>query len=908
MTLTSGTRLGPYEIVAPLGAGGMGEVYRACDTRLGRDVAVKVLPLHLSSNPDLKARFEREAKAISSLNHPHICTLHDVGHQDGIDFLVMELLEGETLADRLQKGTMPLKQALEVGVQIAEALEKAHLQGIIHRDLKPGNIMLTKTGAKLLDFGLAKPNIAAIGAVAASSSGKLTPSTPTMSVAALASPAGGLTQQGTIVGTFQYMAPECLQGQEADARSDLFSFGCVLYEMVTGRRAFDGKSQLSVLTAILEKDPEPISTLDSRIPASVEQLIFACLAKDSGERLQTAHDAKLQLRWIQSAAQELPSGERRASKEKILAIAACLFAAMAMAVGLGWWESAPPRPVTRLSVLPPEGTRFAPLYRNGSPALSPDGTRLIFVASREGKTSLWIRDLNKLEPRELPGTAGAYFPFWSPDGKSIGFFANGKLWRMDSGGGPAVAICDAREARGGSWAPGNVILFTPVPTSPVVKVSAEGGILTTITPTAQSHGASRSDRWPFALPDGKHFLYLYAPNGNESVLNEIRFASMDGKLNKSLLTGDYTNPEYSSGWLLVGRGGTLIAQRFDAERGTLSGEQVQITGGLQTDSVVGSSIFSVSQGGMLAYLRGPIHGGEQHVWMDAKGRQTGQASDPGTYGATRLSPDDTEIATVNQQSAGEFNIWIWDPAHGRRTRLSADGFNVDTPVWSADGRAVYFAYAAKSDEVLQIYSRPIDGSQPMRLAVSSTDAVADDVTEDNKLLLYEESTAEAGTGQSMAGASVLKALPLAGGAKPITLLERVDFGSNATVRPLTDDWLAYQSSESGGPEIYLTRFPNAGARYQVSLAGGTQAVWSKDGKRLYYLDPGQTLMAVDVKTEKNSVQIGAPVALFQTAIRSSVFDAGYAVTRDGRFLVLNATIESPSPITLVTNWTAELKK
>jgi eukaryotic-like serine/threonine-protein kinase len=902
MALTLGTRLGPYEIQSPLGAGGMGEVYRARDTRLGRDVAIKVLPSHLSSNPDLKARFEREARAISALSHPHICHLYDIGSQDGTDYLVMELLEGESLDKRLEKGPLPLKQALEVGVEIAEALEKAHKHGIVHRDLKPGNIVLTKAGAKLLDFGLAKPHIAAIGAIAGASSGKLTPSTPTMSVAALASPAGGLTQQGTIVGTFQYMAPECLQGQEADARSDLFSFGCVLYEMVTGRRAFEGKSQLSVLTAILEKDPEPVSTVQPGTPVALEHAIQTCLEKNPEERVQTAHDLRVQLAWVAKAsfstAMPIPT-QPKSGIWKWLAAAGIAIAFAATL--LSWWRGEPARRVTRASLLPPEGTHFAPMYRNGAPALSPDGTRIAFVASREGKSSIWVRSLDKLEAAELTGTEGAYFPFWSPDGRSLGFFANGKLWREDANGGSRAAICNAPEGRGASWGQGNEIVFDGDGNA-LRRVSAEGGAPVALTSAAVQNQVSISDRWPFLLPDGKHFLYLHAPTGSGSDHNEIHFASIDGKSDKTLLKGRYYIPEYASGWLLVVKGGTLVAQRIDSKTGELSGEATQIADNVQIDDNTGSSLFSVSQTGVLIYIRGSSKGSMFHAWRDATGKELGPVSEQGVYGATRISPDGTKFVSQVYEQNGEIDIWMWDLKGGTRARVSSGGRNSDAPVWSPDGRTIYYSYSS-TDEPVQIYAKPVDGSQAQRVVVAKqSDAFPDDVSSDGNWLVYQQ------VQQGRAQFAVLKAVNLKGEAKPTVLLDQIDALSDAFLMPGNNGWLAYQSSESGQPEVYLTRFPNSGARYQVSLAGGVEPVWSRDGKRLYYLDPGQKLIEADIQVDKDSVQVSGRKSLFQTSLSLSFDEAGYDVTRDGRFLMLDFVMDTPSPVTVVMNWDAELKR
>jgi len=906
MMLASGTKLGPYEIVSPLGAGGMGEVYRARDTRLDRTVAIKILPSHLSDNPEAKQRFDREARAISSLNHPNICTLYDVGHQDGNDFLVMECLEGETLDRRLQKGALLLKQVLEYGKQICEALEKAHRAGIVHRDLKPGNIMLTESGAKLMDFGLAKPAVAVLGASSSPGAGPLTPSTPTMNVSRLTEPAGALTQKGTVVGTFQYMAPEVLRGQEADARSDLFSLGCVLYEMLTGKRAFEGKSQLSVLTAILEKDPEPITA--PATPPALDYAVQTCLQKNPDDRFQTAHDVKLQLVWIaksgtQTGAQAVV-GVRRRGRGVLFFVAAAVLAVAVLALAASWWRAQSPPRVVRTTVVPPGGTHFETLYRNGSPALSPDGTRMAFVASREGRTSLWIRQLDLLDPTELPGTGGAYLPFWSPDGRVIAFFANGKLWRMDAnGGGSPIAICDAPEGRGGTWGNRDVILLTPAIGGPVVRVSAEGGMPAATTPTPPNVGGL-SDRWPFFLPDGKHFLYLHTPYGAADDRNQIRLGSIDNTTDQFLLQGRYSIPRFASGWLLVGRSGSLIAWRFDPARGKLSGDAVQVADKVAFDDIVSGSVFSVSEQGVLLYQQGTGTAGEHHVWVDATGKQLSQVSDPGTvYGGSRLSPDGSKIAASVVAQSGNNDLWAWDLARGTRARLSFDSRYIDSPVWSSDGRTIYFASDAGHANLLQVSETPADGSRPPRdLIATPTNAFVADTSSNGQWLLYEESLRDASQ------TSALKAFPLAAGLKPFQVLERIDSGSNARLIPGSNQWLAYQSGESGRPEVYLTSFPNAGARYQVSPAGGTQPLWSKDGKRLYYLDPGQRLTAVDIQPDRNSIHIGTPRVLFQTSVRTSIAGEGYDVARDGRFLLVNSVTGSPAPLTLVINWDAELKK
>ena len=567
MALTSGTKLGPYEIQSPLGAGGMGEVYRAVDTRLDRTVAIKVLPAHLSSDPELKQRLEREAKTISSLQHVNICTLYDIGTQGDTDFLVMEYLEGQTLADRLQKGPLPVDQLLKIATEIAQALEKAHQRGIIHRDLKPANVMLTQAGAKLMDFGLAKPKLPN----ASQALGAFTPSTPTMNLASLTSAASPLTQKGSIVGTFQYMAPEVLQGADSDARSDVFSLGCVLYEMVTGRRAFEGKTQLSVMSAILEKDPEPLANVQPTSPAALDYTVRSCLEKNPDERIQTAHDVKLQLAWIatsssQTGAPALPSSKPRPTLW-LAAIAVLALAVIALTVALLWY--APARRVLRVNLLPPEGTRFETLYRNGAPALSPDGTHLAFIAQKDGRNSLWLRSLDRLDATPVRGTDDAFFPFWSPDGTAVAFFMQGKLWRTDLNGDSPTPICDAPEARGGSWGSGNVIVFAPSFGGPLFQVPAAGG-----KPKA-GHGrfggrpATISDRWPSFLPDGKHFLFLNSPYGNAADQNEVHLGSLDGG-DQLVLRGKFYGAQYAAGRLLAVRDGSLLAWKFDASSGKAS--------------------------------------------------------------------------------------------------------------------------------------------------------------------------------------------------------------------------------------------------------------------------------------------------------------------------------------------------
>ncbi|HEV2114020.1 MAG TPA: protein kinase [Terriglobales bacterium] len=904
--ITSGTKLGPYEIVGPLGAGGMGEVYRARDTRLGREVAIKVLPQHLSSNPDLKARFEREAKAISALNHAHICHLYDVGSQAGTDYLVMELLEGESLDKKLERGPLPLKQTLEVGVQIAEALEKAHKSGIVHRDLKPGNIVLTKEGAKLLDFGLAKPNLAAIGAIAGASSGKLTPSTPTMSVAALASPAGGLTQQGTIVGTFQYMAPECLQGQEADARSDLFSFGCVLYEMVTGKRAFPGKSQLSVLTAILEKDPEPITAARPLTPPALEHTVRRALVKDPDRRWQSAADLASELKWIaespSSASLPLPAIPGHRGRRWTASIAAAA-AALALGIVIGIVSRPQPqRRAIRTVVIPPEKTTPALIGDfAGPPVLSPDGAYLAFSATdAEGHSMLWLRPMNSLQARALPGTEGAIFPFWSPDSHSLAFFADKDLRTTDLNGGAPQAIAQVGSGRGGSWGAGGVILYAPDTQSPIMRVSASGGPPAPVTRIDQS--LHTSHRWPFLLPDGKHFLYSAINHDpSKSANNGIYFASLDGRENR-LLSKAMSNAIYANGYILFARDTQLMAQQLDPATGTLSGEPQRLTDGVANDLSTWHVAASASGNGLLALGTGGSADVEL-VWVDRTGKQLSVAANKLTnLQNMRISPQGDRLAL--QIDTGVNDIWVADLNRGVRTRLTFGESTFSSyPVWSPDGKSIVYSFVSPDARSSILYRRAADGSGAAELLYDGKHLdLPEDWSSDGKYLLF----ARTDSGLGSVGHEQTWALPVTGKGEPFFVAENglVALPLGPRLSP-NSRWLAYTSSESGQNEVFVISFPGGHGKWQISPAGGIAPFWRSDGKELFYL-AGFTLMSVSVTESAGSLQFGPPQPLFTTAYAQNPH---FDVAPDGkRFLVNRVAQQTNQPITIISNWTAELKK
>ena len=907
MALTSGSKLGPYEIQSPLGAGGMGEVYRARDTRLGRDVAVKVLPSHLSSDPELKERFQREARAISSLNHPNICTLHDVGHQEGVDFLVMEYLEGETLQQRLLRGTLSLKQVLEYGIQIAEALDLAHQAGIVHRDLKPGNIMLTKSGAKLLDFGLAKPVTALVSGV--NTPGSPTPSTPTMSIASMSAQAGPLTERGKVVGTFQYVAPEVLQGKDADARSDIFALGAVLYEMITGKHAFEGKSQLGVLTAILEKDPERMA----QVPASLEHVVHTCLAKGPTERWQSAREVARELRWVAQAGTEPVVGVA-AAKSGLLSwgIGAGVILAAIVLTFAATYLATRPAPGSRLmaSLVPPPGVFPDTSGRNGPPQISPDGKNLAFtgcksesasksIAGGSSACSIWLRSLRSEDAREIAGTAGGYAPFWSPDGREIGFFADGKLKRVPGDGGPVQILCDAEDARGGSWGKSGTIIFAPLRGSPIFRVPADGGMPVSVTRSGPSSniGYVGSHRWPHFLPDGEHFLYYNSPTGGSCTdPSEIRFASLDGKKDVSVLH-TCGSPVFANGRLLYWREGNLVAQPFDPTRGLLSGTPAPIADHVAVDALFGLGAFSASSNGTLVYRPGSGAIETRLVWYDRAGKMLGTLGENAVLDSVAISPDGSRVVT-NGLYMSRGRIVVLD-ARGSRTLTTCSG-PCTFPVWSADGRGIYFASNAKGP--YDIYVKAADGSgseQPVVTFDKEFGVVFLAASPDGKYLAF--ASPDPATTRLR-----ISTVALTGDRKPQPFHPSSADESVPTFSP-DGHWLAYESTQSGRREVYITAFPGGGAQYQVSTNGGERPVWRRDGKEIYYRET-LTLMAVKVNTQSGTVQLGAPSALFEVAARN-LNGRWYDVSPDGRFLMntLPASAQSQN-FEVVINWPAELKQ
>ncbi len=871
----------------------MGEVYRALDTRLDRTVAVKVLATHLASSPELKQRMEREGRAISSLNHPHICQLYDIGSQNGDDYLVMEFLEGETLAERLRKGPIPLAEILKIGIAVAEALAVAHRHGIVHRDLKPGNIMLTPAGAKLMDFGLAKP----LGTQpAASGSGSAPPSFTAAATMSGPSPLSPLTTAGSIIGTIQYMSPEQIEGKEADARSDIFALGAVFYEMAVGKRPFAGKSQISLASSILESDPVSISVLKPQLPSAFDHVVTTCLQKDPEQRYLAAHDIKLELQWIaadkSSTAAAAPTPAPSGGRER-LGWAAAVVAAIVLtaATAVFFYHPAQSAHSIRTVINPPGKTTFDLTGDSaGPPVTSPDGTSLAFAATgADGRTSLWVRPVNTVEAHELPGTEDATFPFWSPDSRSLGFFADGKLKTVDLEGGSTQIVCDVPLGRGGAWGPGGVILFSPAPTASLMRVSAGGG--TPVPITKLDAALHTSHRWPFFLPDGKHFLYIALHHdAAKSANNNLYYASLDGRENRPLFHSQ-TNAIYASGFLLFGRGDQLMAQAFNPSSGTLSGEPQSVAKSVMNDGSTWHMDASASDDGLLVFGSG-ASGDLELVWMDRSGKISTIADKLPDLQSAVLSPQGDRVAL--QLNAGQTDIWVLDLTRGVRTRVTFGPVGNVSPIWSPDGK--WIAYSSAQNGHFALCRKPSDGSgaEECLLTVDQQPALHE-WSRDGKNLLYS---------LPLPGGPVRQifSLPLEGERKPSSVVERGSFGK------LSPDgrWLVYQSAESGRLEVYVMPFGGGQGKWQVSANGGHLPRWSTNGKELYYMDLTYSLFSVPVANVGGSLQFGAAQKLITNWSAPQVF---YDVSPDGNKFLLDRVAQQVSQsVTVVTNFTAGLKK
>ncbi len=865
----------------------MGEVYRARDTRLDREVALKVLPSHLASDMSLKQRLEREAKAVCKLSHPNICTLHDIGRQDGVDFLVMEYMEGETLEQRLTRGPLPLQQALRYSAEIADALAKAHRAGITHRDLKPSNVMLTKSGAKLMDFGLAK---------------QAGPSPLATALTEMTVEQSKLTGEGTIVGTFQYMAPEQLEGKEADARTDIFAFGELLHEMVTGKPAFSAKSRASLIAAILTVDPPPISQLQPLTPPALERVVKKCLAKDPDERWQSASDLATELKWLAEGGSQsgvaLPPMIRQTRSDWMpwMVAAVALVAAVLLAV-LHFTANTPTARVVR-SLIPVEEGTYPVMTGDfaGPPVVSPDGSAIAYVAAREqGAVFLWVRPLNSLHAHALPGTEGATFPFWSPDSRSLGFFAGGKLKTVSLEGGTPVEICAAPIGRGGSWSANGTIVFSPDFQSALEQVPASGGTPKPVT--VMDKAKHDSHRWPYFLPDGKHFLYLAVVHANAHDRNDgIYLGSLDGNESRLVMNG-YTNVAYAAGRLLFMRDSALMAQPFDIKTG-LHGEAERLAEDVLVDETIWRAQFDASSSGILSYASGGLTPW-QAVWYDRSGKQLGTAGDKVfNLLSVRISPDGKRIATEAGES--ESQIWIYDRDRNVNTRLTFGPSQDSSPVWSPDGR--WIAYIGVHDHN-NLYRKLSNGTgeEELLLEGDATSRNPFDWSPDGKFLLF-------GVGDFTAKGRAW-VLPLAGDRKPVPLTPDTFVTNSARFSP-DGRWLAYSSNESGRFEVYVMPFGGGTGKWQVSSQGGLQPVWRRDGKELFYWTADNALMAVPITLNRDGVQLGSAQQLFRFSNPVGIVGivSPYDATADGqRFLLITTPQQTPRPITLVSNWTAELK-
>ena len=878
-------RLGPYQIICPLGAGGMGEVYKARDTRLDRTVAIKVLNSTLVASPDLRARLEREAKTISQLNHPHICTLYDVGQHNGTDYLVMEFLEGESLAERLKRGALPLKELIAIACEIADALDRAHRAGIIHRDLKPGNVMLTKFGAKLLDFGLAKP--AAVGMAANGSapllSAALTMTSPTPQPSAL-------TQQGALVGTVQYMSPEQIQGLEADARSDIFALGAMLYEMATGKRPFEGKSQIKVASAILEDEPQPVSALLKTSPPGLDRLVRTCLAKTPDERLQSALDVKLELRWLLTAQPAtVPEKAKFAGGVAYAALGAIvIFAAILL-----WARFTQPEPPTM------QFTAALP-FSARSMAVAPDGHTIVLAAYREDihKVGLFLYDVGATTAKPLAGTDGATFPFWSPQGRAVGFFADGKLKRFDLDSASVRTLCNAPNGRGGTWSKTGVILFTPIGTlnGGIMSVSDNGG-----TPVKLNYpGASQDEntfRWPVFLPDGKHYVFLAGNIRGDTELNTLFVGSIDNPNEKHFLTKTIYNGAYADGYVFFVRDGGVQAQKLDLGSYKLTGNVVRVFDDVKPQSRIFYAAFAAGRDVVAAQNAGGVS--LSHLtWYDRSGKIISDSVPPDTYGNLAISRDGKYVVLdKTDESNDNTDVFVEDLARSSFRRLTFDPGIDAVPVWSSDGHRV--AFTSSRGHNFNIYVKPADGSQPERQLVptSGVDAQPLDWSRDGRNLLY---IAEPD----------LWVYSLADG-KSHLFLEATASLNNAQFSP-DGKWVAYASNESGRWEVYVTSFPDARGKWQVSINGGEQPRWRGDGKEIYFLSTDAKLMAASVDT-KNEFESGTPTVLFQTDPRELVATTEvvtYDVSRDGQRFLVNTKYNNGSahPMSVVLNWKDEMKR
>jgi serine/threonine protein kinase len=884
--LNAGTKLGPYEIIGAIGAGGMGEVYRARDTQLGRDVAIKVLPANFMNDPERLVRSQREARMLAALNHPNIATIYGLEQTSGAACLVMELVPGETLAERVKAGPIPVEEALKIAAQIAEALEAAHEKSIIHRDLKPANIKVTPEGkVKVLDFGLAK-------AFEGDGVNEDMSNSPTLSRAA--------TMQGVILGTAAYMSPEQAKGKSVTKATDIWAFGCVLYELLSGQAAFDGEDVTEILAAVVRAEPD-WSRLPGSTPQSMRLLLQRCLRKDRRQRLQDATGVRIEIEDALSTPASVEATTPKTNNRAILrwtvisGLAGLIVAAIA---GLAVWDlkPSPPAPVSRFVFSLPPGQRFADLTRP-SLAVSPDGKQMVYVAGAGGAYQIYARSMDSFDAKAIPGTEGGTQPFFSPDSQWIGYFAGGKLKKVRVTGGASVTLCDALDPRGGAWGPDNTIVFSPSSSGVLFAVPAEGGVPTPLTSLDSKKGEG-THRWPEFMPGGEAVLFNASVyNAQTATAPLVLYLLKTGERRDLIQAG--MRPQYAlSGHLLFSQGGTLMAAPFDPGRLHVTGAAVPVIEGVLQASSTGATQYSFSDNGALVYIPGRSLAVERGklVWVDRKGTEQPIAAPERSFVRPRVSPDGRRLA-VAIADAG-FQIWIYDLDRETLTRLTFEGgINLD-PVWTPDGKRIAFESGGPGN----LFWQAADGSgKAERLTTNEYGQLPVSWSPDGQVLAFVELSPSTGRD--------IWTLRL-DDRKPQAFLQ-TPFSEGAPAFSPDGRWLAYGSDESGRLEIYVQPYPGPGGKWQISTDGGTEPAWNPNGRELFYRQ-GTKMMGVDVTTQP-SFSVGKPRTLFegQFAPSATPSDRNYDVSPDGQRFLMVKTLEQEQPISqinIVLNWFEELKQ